>query len=77
MRLDRARPSGSRTVGQPTTFEHLILAAKARGEVAFGVQISTEDPAQRYGMKLNPKQRTTPWLPKHGDRLVVLAEDDD
>ena len=31
---------------------------------------------KRYGMTLNPKDRTTPWVPKQGDRLIVLAEDD-
>jgi ion channel POLLUX/CASTOR len=62
--------------GQVTTFEQLILAAKARGEVAFGVQIEVEDPRQRYGIMLNPKDRHAPIQPKPGDRLIVLAEDD-
>jgi ion channel POLLUX/CASTOR len=62
--------------GQTTTFEELILAAKARGEVAFGVQVAVEDPAQRYGIVLNPKDRRMPIAPKPGDRLIVLAEDD-
>lgn len=63
--------------GQPTTFEYLMLAAKARGEVAFGVQIHVNDPAQRYGIHLNPfKFRHMQITPKPGDRLIVLAEDD-
>jgi hypothetical protein len=63
-------------LGQPTTFEQLIVAAKARGEVALGFQAHTEDPGQRYGIVLNPKDRTRPITPKESDRLVVLAEDD-
>ncbi len=63
--------------GHPTTFEYLMLAAKARGEVAFGVQIHVTDPAQRYGIRLNPHQlRHATIAPKQGDRLIVLAEDD-
>ena len=62
--------------GQTTTFEQLIVAAKARNEVALGVQVEVEDPAQRYGIVLNPKDRRVPIVPKRGDRLIVLAEDD-
>ncbi|MBI2895459.1 MAG: hypothetical protein HYY06_18025 [Deltaproteobacteria bacterium] len=63
-------------VGQPITFEHLVLAAKSRGEVAMGVQAFVDDPEKRYGLVLNPKDRSTPFIPKSGDRLVVMAEDD-
>ena len=65
-------------LGQPTSFEHLILAAKVRNEVAMGMQQYVDDSAQRYGMVLNPKaaQRNAQFVPKKGDRLVVLAEDD-
>jgi hypothetical protein len=65
-------------LGQPVTFEHLILAAKARNEVALGIQILSGDAASGYGIVLNPNttQRRTPFVPKQGDRLVVLAEDD-
>ncbi|GMV16514.1 MAG: hypothetical protein HS104_25155 [Polyangiaceae bacterium] len=63
--------------GQPTTFEYLTVAAKARGEVALGIQIHVNDPAQRYGVHLNPWQfRQAAITPKKGDRLIVLAEDD-
>ena len=63
--------------GQPTTFEYLMLAAKRRQEVALGLQIKTSDPKERYGIRLNPFQmRAVPFVPKPGDRLVVLAEDD-
>ena len=64
--------------GQAVSFEYLILAAKARGEVALGVQVANDDPARRYGIFLNPVQqlRVTPITPKAGDRLIVLAEDD-
>jgi hypothetical protein len=64
--------------GQPTTFEYLVLAAKAREEVALGIQIYVDDGEKRYGMQLNPcgPPRSTPFMPKKGDRLVVLAEDD-
>jgi ion channel POLLUX/CASTOR len=65
-------------VGQPVTFEHLILAAKARNEVALGLQIVSNDASTRYGITLNPnpQMRRTPFVPKQGDRLIVLAEDD-
>ena len=65
-------------LGQPVTFEHLILAAKARNEVAMGIQIISGDSTSGYGIVLNPNptQRRTPFVPKQGDRLVVLAEDD-
>ncbi len=61
--------------GQPISFEQLVLTAHKRGELALGVQIINEDPAQRYGLMLNPKDRRSPIYPKPGDRLVVLAED--
>lgn len=64
-------------LGHPTTFEYLMLAAKARGEVALGIQIHVNDAAQRYGIHLNPWQfRQAALTPKQGDRLIVLAEDD-
>ncbi len=62
--------------GQAVTFEQLILVAKARGEVALGYQSVVEDPGKRYGIVLNPTDRTTPIPTKPGDRLIVLAEDD-
>ncbi|MCC6995216.1 MAG: hypothetical protein IT370_11460 [Deltaproteobacteria bacterium] len=63
-------------LGQPTTFEHLILAAKVRNEVAMGYQLQSDDAAKRYGLVLNPADRRAPIVPKQGDRLIVLAEDD-
>ena len=65
-------------LGQPTTFEHLVLAARARGETAMGIQIYENDAQKRYGFTLNPlgAARTTAFVPKPKDRLVVLAEDD-
>jgi hypothetical protein len=64
--------------GQPTTFEHLVLVARARGETAMGIQIYEDDAAKRYGFSLNPQgpARTASFVPKPKDRLVVLAEDD-
>lgn len=62
--------------GQQVTYEYLLLAAKARGEVALGVQIYDDDPTKKYGLVLNPTTRQLPFLPKPGDRLVVLAEED-
>lgn len=62
--------------GQAVTFEQLTLLAKARGEVALGFQSVVEDPGKRYGIVLNPTDRTTPIATKAGDRLIVLAEDD-
>ena len=61
---------------QPVTYEYLLLAAKARGEVALGVQVYEERPENKYGLALNPKVRQQPFLPKPGDRLIVLAEED-
>lgn len=68
-------PPGFVGSGQVVTFEFLILAAKARGELALGVQSYVDDPASKYGLVLNPTDRTRPMVAKAGDRLVVLAED--
>ncbi|MBN8615658.1 MAG: hypothetical protein J0L92_34000 [Deltaproteobacteria bacterium] len=62
--------------GQPVTFEYLLLAAKARNELALGIQIYEDNADNRYGLVLNPKVRNQPILPKPGDKLVVLAEED-
>jgi len=62
--------------GQQVTFEYLMLAARSRNEVAMGVQRYVEDPAKRYGIVLNPTDRSTPFVVNKGDRLIVLAEDD-
>lgn len=61
--------------GQPVTFEELMLRAKARGEVAFGLQIAAQKQTD-HGVVLNPKNRAQPLVPQPGDRLIVLAEDD-
>jgi hypothetical protein len=63
-------------LGRPISFEELILRARARSEVALGYQVYVDDPKQRYGIVLNPKDRRAPITPKIGDRLIVLAEDD-
>ena len=65
-------------LGVPTTFEHLMVAARSRREVVLGIQIHTNDASQRYGLTLNPnlQMRRTPFTPKAKDRLVVFAEDD-
>jgi len=68
-------PPGFVGSGQVVTFEFLVLAAKARGELALGIQCYVADPAQKYGLVLNPGDRTRPIVPKAGDKLVVLAED--
>ena len=68
-------PPGFVGSGQVVTFEFLILAAKARGELALGVQSFVDDPASKFGLLLNPTDRTKPMVAKAGDRLVVLAED--
>jgi hypothetical protein len=64
--------------GQPTTFEHLVVAARARGETAMGIQIFENDASKCYGFALNPvgTARTASFVPKPKDRLIVLAEDD-
>src|SRR6185436_3977326 len=53
-------------LGQPTTFEHLVLAARARGESAMGVQIYEDNAEKRYGFTLNPvgAARTASFVPK-------------
>ena len=61
---------------QAVTYEYLLLAAKARGEVALGLQIYEEAPDKKYGLVLNPPNRQMSVLPKPGDRLIVLAEED-
>jgi hypothetical protein len=64
-------------LGQQTSFEMLTLAAKKRNEVVLDLQILSQDPTTHYGITLNPwKWRGAPFVPKHGDRLIVLAEDD-
>ena len=62
--------------GVQATFEQLILAAKARGELALGVQIHEDNAETKYGLVLNPKNRQSAMVPKRGDKLVVLAEED-
>ncbi len=62
--------------GQQVTFEYLMLAARARNEVAFGLQRSVNDASKRYGIVLNPTDRSAPFVVNKGDRLIVLAEDD-
>ncbi len=61
--------------GQPVTFDELALRAKARGEVAFGLQLHNLR-HQNHGVVLNPRNRTAAFAPESGDRLIVLAEDD-
>jgi hypothetical protein len=63
-------------LGQPITFEELLLRAKVRNELALGYQVYVDDPKQRYGIVLNPADRKKQIVPKVGDRLIVLAEDD-
>ncbi len=62
--------------GQSVTFEYLVLAAKARGEVALGVQVLSDDADKKFGLTLNPTVRNVAFVTKPGDRLVVLAEED-
>ena len=65
-------------VNQACTFEYLTLAARRRGEVLLGIQRYVDDPAQKYGIVLNPSTefRRTPFVAGQKDRLIVLAEDD-
>lgn len=56
--------------GKPATFEELILAAKARDEVAMGLFL-----AEGARVMLNPADRRAAFGPKPGDRLIVLAEE--
>jgi hypothetical protein len=41
-----------------------------------GIQIYEESPEKKYGLVLNPKNRSAAIVPKPGDRLIVLAEED-
>jgi len=61
---------------QAVTWEYLLLAAKARSEVALGIQLYDDNPHKKYGLVLNPQTRQQPIMPKPGDRLIVLAEED-
>jgi ion channel POLLUX/CASTOR len=63
-------------LGQPTTVEHLVLAAKARGELMLGVQVVSGDAEKKFGLTLNPRERKSALVPKPGDKLIVLAEED-
>lgn len=73
--LELYLPQGFVGSGQVVTFEFMILAAKARNELALGLQIYDPDPAKKHGLVLNPTDRERPFAPNPGDRLVVLAED--
>lgn len=68
-------PPGLVGSGHTVTFEYLILAAKARNELALGLQVLSADADKKFGLVLNPTNRTQPFAPKKGDRLVVLAEE--
>jgi hypothetical protein len=72
--IEHYLPPGFVGSGQVATFEFLVLAAKARGELALGLQIFDAN-APKQGLVLNPGDRTRAFAPKPGDRLVVLAED--
>lgn len=62
------------TVDKPLTFYTVVEAARQRNEIAIGYRLLryAQDPAQMYGVRLNPLKST---LVTYGpeDRLVVLA----
>jgi len=62
--------------GQPVTFEYLILAAKARNELALGVQVYESSREQRYGPTLNPNVRKPPCRPCRHDQPASTPEED-
>ncbi len=61
-------------VGKPLTFYTLVEAARQRGEVAIGYRLlrHAHDPAQTYGVRLNPVKSDMVTY-SSDDRLVVLA----
>ena len=62
--------------GVPVNFHTVLEAAARRGETAIGYRllVHANDPAQGYGVKVNPdKSATVTFSPD--DRIVVLAED--
>jgi ion channel POLLUX/CASTOR len=62
------------TVERPLTFYTLVEAARRRQEVAIGYRLLryAHDPAQMYGVRLNPvKSETVRYCPE--DRIIVLA----
>ena len=64
-------------LGVATTFEELALRARARGEVAIGLQAPASEDDANWGIRINPwRERARSFSPKAGDRLIVLAEDD-
>lgn len=62
------------TLDKPLTFYTVVEAARQRNEIAIGYRLlrHAQDPAQMYGVRLNPVKST---LVTYGqeDRLVVLA----
>jgi ion channel POLLUX/CASTOR len=63
-------------LGVPSSFEQLSLRAKARGEVAIGLQVGSAS-AVNWGISINPwRTRGQAFTPQAGDRLIVLAEND-
>lgn len=61
-------------VGKPLTFYTLVEAARQRGEIAIGYRLlqHAQDPAQMYGVRLNPAKSDLVNY-SQGDRLIVLA----
>jgi hypothetical protein len=62
--------------GVPVNFHTVLEAAARRGETAIGYRllVHANDPAQGYGVKVNPDKSATVTFAAN-DRIVVLAED--
>lgn len=63
------------TLGAPVNFYTVVEAARRRGAVAFGykLQAHAKDPAQAYGVTVNPDKSKTVTFGE-ADRVIVLAE---
>jgi voltage-gated potassium channel Kch len=62
--------------GAPVNFATLIVAARGRGETAFGYRVAADssDADAAYGIHMNPA-KSEAFTIAPGDQLIVLAED--
>ena len=64
-------------VGQSTTFEDVVVAARRQSETAIGYRLMelANDEAHGFGIVVNPPKAAVLAL-KADDQVIVLAEDD-
>lgn len=62
--------------GVETSFATVVAAARERNETAIGLRLAelSDDPSSGFGVRLNP-DKSAPYVPVAGDKIIVLAED--